>query len=110
MTNEDLYVIMCFVNADMAELVDASDLGSDVDSCRFESCYPHQKNNEAIASLFFIQAAGLVWNHALACMALPKAYGITEGASLLRLDSIRLLCNQFHSATSSGFHAQLRRD
>ena len=29
---------------------------------------------------FFIQAAGLVWNHALACMASPWAYGITEDA------------------------------
>ena len=28
----------------------------------------------------------------------------------LRLDSIRLLCNQFHTATSCGFHAGLRRD
>ena len=28
----------------------------------------------------FIQAAGLAWNHASACMESPKAYGITEGA------------------------------
>ena len=27
----------------------------------------------------FIQAAGLVWNHASACMASPQAHGITEG-------------------------------
>ena len=26
----------------MAELADASDLGSDGQPCRFESCYPHQ--------------------------------------------------------------------
>ena len=26
-----------------------------------------------------IQATGLVWHHAPACMELPKAYGITEG-------------------------------
>ena len=34
---------------------------------------------------FFIQAAGLVWNHALACMASPQAHGITKGAFLCGL-------------------------
>ena len=47
----------------------------------------------------------------------PQAwYGIAVGVwhhqrcIFLRLDSIRLLCNQFHTATSCGFHARLRRD
>ena len=55
----------------VAQLDSASD--SDSEGQRFESARVGQKNNEAIASLFFIQAAGLVWNLALACMALPKA-------------------------------------
>ena len=43
-------------------------------------------------------------------------YGIAVGVwhhqmcIFLRLDSIRLLCNQFHTATSCGFHARLCRD
>ena len=45
-----------------------------------------------------------------------SVYGIAVGVwhhqrcIFLRLDSIRLLCNQFHTATSCGFHARLRRD
>ena len=62
------------------------------------------------AFFFFIQSAGLVWNHALACMASPKAYGSTEGVFLLHLDSMRLLSNQFHTAKNCGFHTRLWRD
>ena len=32
----------------MAELADAPDLGSGVYTCRFDSCYPHQKDRNAI--------------------------------------------------------------
>ena len=39
---------MIIVFAGMAELVDASDLGSDVDSCRFESCCPHHISTVAL--------------------------------------------------------------
>ena len=45
-----------------------------------------------------------------------SVYGIAVGVwhhqrcIFLRLDSIRLLCNQFHTATSCGFHARLCRD
>jgi hypothetical protein len=38
------------------------------------------KKSTSTACRFFIQAAGLAWHHASACMELPKAYGITEGA------------------------------
>ena len=30
-----------FIDADMAELADAPDLGSGGRPCRFDSCYPH---------------------------------------------------------------------
>ena len=43
-----------------------------------------RQNKKAVSGglLFYfgcIQATGLVWHHALACMELPKAHGITEG-------------------------------
>ena len=38
----------------MAELADAQDLGSCVNSCRFDPCYPHQtKNNRTSCSVVF---------------------------------------------------------
>jgi hypothetical protein len=40
--------------------------------------------------LFVIQAAGLVYHQAPACISSPKAYFISEGALLLRLDDIQL--------------------
>ena len=63
----------------------------------------------------FIQAAGLVWNHASACMESPKAYGITEGA-FLRLDSIRCSASipyrlrRIPFDTSCRFHTRRCRD
>ena len=45
------------------------------------SLIPSQKTTNFDRNLsFFIQAAGLVWNHALACMVSPQAHGITKGA------------------------------
>ena len=44
--------------------------------------YNTQKKSLTIVGDFFcgcIQATGLVWHHAPACMELPKAYGITKG-------------------------------
>ena len=38
--------------ADVVELVDSLDLGSNAQACRFESCHPHQKR-EAVRPLFF---------------------------------------------------------
>ena len=39
-----------------------------------------KKNIDEVGVFFcFIQVAGLVCNHASACMESPKAYGITEG-------------------------------
>ena len=34
-----------FIDADMAELADAPDLGSGGRPCRFKSCYPHLERN-----------------------------------------------------------------
>ena len=39
--------------AGMAELADAQDLGSCVNSCRFKSCYPHQKESGSALALPF---------------------------------------------------------
>jgi hypothetical protein len=56
----------------------------------FKSFFPHQKKFRELCSRnFFIQAAGLAWNHAPACMESPWAHGIIEDAFPLRLDSIR---------------------
>ena len=38
-----LHYNMYIRNAGMAELADAYDLGSYVNSCRFDPCYPHHK-------------------------------------------------------------------
>ena len=37
----------------MAELADAPDLGSGVYTCRFDSCYPHQKSRIILIRLFY---------------------------------------------------------
>ena len=34
--------------ADVVELVDSLDLGSNAQACRFESCHPHQKKDSAL--------------------------------------------------------------
>ena len=41
----------------------------------------NKKTSEPQFGCFFIQAAGLAWNHASACMESPLAHGITEGVS-----------------------------
>ncbi len=57
-----------------------------------EFFYPsHRLGMESRVSVYVI-AVG-VWHH--------------QGCIFLRLDSIRLLCNQFHTATSCGFHPHL---
>lgn len=38
---------MFILYAGMAELADASDLGSDGQPCRFKSCYPYQQRDAA---------------------------------------------------------------
>ena len=54
----------------VAQLDSASD--SDSEGPRFESARAGQKTTNFDRDLsFFIQAAGLVWNHALACMVSP---------------------------------------
>ena len=61
-------------------------------------------------------AEGLVWHHALACMELPKAYGITEGAFFQRLDSmhsygmIPFRLRRIPYGTPCRFHTRLWRD
>ena len=46
--------------ADVVELVDSLDLGSNARACRFESCHPHQEKRDPIgASLFLIRRLGL---------------------------------------------------
>ena len=80
----------------------------------FDSRMGHQKKAKSnfFDLAFFIQAAGLVW-HQCAC----ALYGIAKGGwhhaqacifVFLRLDSIRSRCEQFHAATSCGFHSRLK--
>ena len=54
-----------FVNGDISDLK--------------SSASPKIKAPRVARCFYFIQAAGLVWNHASACMESPQAYGITEG-------------------------------
>ena len=75
-----------------------------------------KKNIRTVFGCFlFIQAEGLAWNHALACMELPKAYGITKGV-FLRLDAIQCSAlipyrlRRIPCDTSCRFHPRLRRD
>ena len=49
-----LYNSKVVLNADMAELADAPDLGSGGRPCRFKSCYPHFKK-DGIYRLFLFQ-------------------------------------------------------
>ncbi len=48
----------------MAELADALDLGSSVNSCRFKSCYPHQtpyvKSPDFSGLFYFVFAIGFL--------------------------------------------------
>ena len=64
------YNTRCSKHLPVAQLDSASD--SDSEGRRFESFRAGQKTTSFDRSLsFFIQAAGLVWNHALACMQSP---------------------------------------
>ena len=49
-------MIQCITNAGMAELADAPDLGSGVNSCRFDSCYPHHKE-----AIILIRKISVLW-------------------------------------------------
>ena len=40
-------------NADVVELVDSLDLGSNAQACRFESCHPHQNKTACFCRPFF---------------------------------------------------------
>ncbi|MBR5871004.1 MAG: hypothetical protein IKZ09_08200, partial [Clostridia bacterium] len=51
-----------------------------VTGVRFSYGSPKNKRECIALSFIFIQAAGLAWHHASACMESPKAYGITKGA------------------------------
>ena len=51
----------------------------------------HAKSTSLRGVLFVIQAVGLPYLHALACILSPKAYLIAEGALLLRPDDILVL-------------------
>ena len=93
----------------MAQLDSASD--SDSEGRRFESFRVGQKNDK------FRQKFVVFYpSRRLGMESRVSVYGIAVGVwhhqrcIFLRLNSIRLLCNQFHTATSCGFHARLRRD
>ena len=43
-----------FIDADMAELADAPDLGSGGRPCRFKSCYPQGKERLKRAFFFYV--------------------------------------------------------
>ena len=45
--------------ADVVELVDSLDLGSNARACRFESCHPHQKRPARTGLVFFDADGGL---------------------------------------------------
>ena len=45
-------------SAGMAELADAQDLGSCVNSCRFDPCYPHQTKTSPDWGLFWFEVIG----------------------------------------------------
>ena len=71
---------------------------------------PAKKNSTSFdLSNFFIQAAGLVCHHALACMELPLGVWNLQRAIFLRLDSIQGLRIDSIPAFD-GFHPRLRRD
>lgn len=59
-----LHYNMYIQNVGMAELADASDLGSDVNSCRFNSCYPHHWVSTASSSHASGECANVkAWGH-----------------------------------------------
>ena len=78
---------------------------------RFESAQVGQKNDKIRQNFVVFYSS-----RRLGMESRVSVYGIAVGVwhhqrcIFLRLDSIRLLCNQFHTATSCGFHARLRRD
>ena len=47
-----------FLYAGMAELADAQDLGSCVNSCRFDPCYPHQTRADSILESALVSIYG----------------------------------------------------
>ena len=71
--------------AGMAELADAQDLGSCVNSCRFKSCHPHQKYRGGRSHLY-------IFGPVLSSKNLPNAFGV--GGNVCRFakqmtDSVR---------------------
>ena len=93
----------------VAQLDSASD--SDSEGQRFESVRVGQKNDKFRQKFVVFYSS-----RRLGMESRVSVYGIAVGVwhhqrcIFLRLDSIRLLCNQFHTATSCGFHARLCRD
>ena len=52
--NCQLSILNCqFIFADVVELVDSLDLGSNARACRFESCHPHQNKKHPSGCLLF---------------------------------------------------------
>ena len=46
------------VYADVVELVDSLDLGSNAQACRFESCHPHQEDQDPNGVVVFLLLGG----------------------------------------------------
>ena len=63
----DCGIILMF--AGVAELADAQDLGSCVNSCRFKSCHPHQKYRGGRSHLY-------IFGPVLSSKSLPNAFGV----------------------------------
>ena len=77
----DFSSLLCYninVNADLAHLVERNlakvEVAGSIPVIRSKKFREHSSRN------FFIQATGLVWNHALVCMESALRYGITFGA------------------------------
>ena len=53
-----------FIDADMAELADAPDLGSGGQPCRFKSCYPHKirvlRHFKCFKTLIFLRLTAIL--------------------------------------------------
>ena len=76
----------------MLELADKQASDTCVFNMRVQVPSPAPKKSYHFDTTFFIQATGLVWHHALACMESPPAYGVTGGV----LSSVLIPYNASH--------------
>ena len=58
-------------------------------SCRFKSCYPHQKSRIFSIRLFLYIAKAMAYHHASACISSPQAHIINRRLYHFRNDDIQ---------------------